>query len=99
MALFSNNLWLNNAKHANAMAQLLANELKDVDEIDLAYPVQTNFVFARLNKKYIQELQKGYYFYVWNDATDEVRWMTSFATTPEEVKEFASSIKRVIKAG
>ncbi len=96
--LLSDNLWLENALHANNMACLLARELEPLEEIDLAYPVQSNAVFARLEKRYIAILQKQYSFYVWNEAESEVRWMTSFATQPHDVSEFAQVIKQVVKS-
>lgn len=99
IALLTNDLWLENARHANVMAQLLVSELQSIEEIDLAYPVQTNAVFARLNRQCIQALQKEYYFHVWNDAIDEVRWMTSFDTQASDVKRFAARIRMLVKEG
>ncbi len=98
-ALLSDSLWLDNARHANEMGQLLVRELQSIDEIDLAYPVQTNAVFARLDRKYIKALQKEYRFYVWNEATDEVRWMTSYNTQPDDIHDFVKCTKKIIKAG
>ena len=37
-AFFTDDLWLQNARHANEMAQLLARELAGIDEIDLDIP-------------------------------------------------------------
>jgi len=45
-------------------------------------------------KKYIPNLQKKSFFYVWNEEKGEVRWMTSFNTTKADIYDFVKNIKR-----
>lgn len=92
-ALLSDNLWLENATHANAMAQKLVQQLKSIPQIKITKDVQANAVFAVIPKAMISELQKNYFFYVWNEADNEVRWMTSFDTTEEDIEKFVKIIK------
>lgn len=96
-ALLTNDLWLKNAKQANKMAQLLYNEVKDVPQIKITQKVQVNAVFASLLKKYITEIQRKYFFHVFNEQTSEVRWMCSFNTTKEDVIDFTDTIKRIVQ--
>ncbi len=96
IALLSNDLWKKNAQHANAMAQLLAEELKAVPEIGLSRNVQANAVFAYVDPVLIPILQEKYFFYIWDEITSEVRWMTSFDTTQEDILEFVNFIKQTI---
>ncbi len=96
-ALLSNNLWLENAKHANSMAQLLYSEVKDIPNINITQKVQVNAVFASLLKRHITEIQKKYFFHIFNEQTSEVRWMCSFNTTREDVIDFTETIKNVVK--
>ncbi len=93
LALLSNDLWLKNARHANEMACLLAEEVSQIPQIKLTQPVQANAVFAILPREIIPLLQQRYFFYVWNQQTSEVRWMTAFDTTEEQVREFAAFLK------
>lgn len=95
--LLSGNLWLENAAHANHMAQLLAAELGKTPQIRITQKVEANGVFAVLPKKYIAKLQKKYFFYVWNEATSEVRFMTSFDTTEEDIKDFVSLVRKTLR--
>jgi threonine aldolase len=95
-ALLSGNLWRENAAHANRMAQLLAAELGKNPQIRITQKVEANGVFAVLPKKYIAKLQKSYFFYVWNEAMSEVRFMTSFDTTEDDVKDFVSLISKML---
>lgn len=96
IALLEDNLWLKNAQHANAMAQLLAAELVTLPQIKLRQPIEANALFAIVDPKIIPLLQEKYYFYVWDEALSEVRWMMSWDTTPEDIQEFVAFIKQVI---
>jgi len=96
-ALLANDLWLRNAQRANRMAQRLASELATVPQITITQQVEANGVFALLPKKYIPVLQKKYFFYVWNEETSEVRFMTSFDTTEEDISKFVALVKATVK--
>jgi threonine aldolase len=96
-ALLSNNLWRRNAEHANRMAQLLADELSRVTHVKVTQKVEANGVFAVLPRKYIASLQKHYFFYVWNEETSEVRFMTSFDTTETDIQDFIRLVRKTVK--
>lgn len=96
-ALLSNDLWRKNAARANSMAKLLAQELGRIPLIEITQKVESNGVFARLPKKYIAKLQKQYFFYVWNEQTSEVRFMTSFDTTQQDISDFVALIKKTLR--
>lgn len=96
-ALLSNDLWRQNALHANEMAQLLAAELGKISQVRITQKVEANGVFAELPRRFIPLLQKQYFFYVWNEETSEARFMTSFDTTQSDIESFISLVKRTIK--
>ncbi|HEV7804924.1 MAG TPA: low specificity L-threonine aldolase [Solirubrobacteraceae bacterium] len=94
IALLEGDLWRRNAAHANAMAARLAEALLDVPGVRLTQPVQANGVFAVLPPGATEELQRGWRFYTWDEATGEVRLMCSWDTTTEEVDAFAADVAR-----
>lgn len=96
-ALLTNDLWRRNAKHANRMAQVLARELAQVSQITITQKVEANGVFALVPKTYVPILQKQYFFYVWNEEISEVRFMTSFDTTEDDIKDFVALVKKTVK--
>lgn len=96
-ALLTDDLWLDNAAHANRMARLLEEELRDIPEVEIVQPVEANAVFASLDGKYIPALQKEFYFYIFDDTVPVVRWMPSFDTSEEDVDEFVSLLRSVIE--
>lgn len=95
LAYFENDLWLKNAQHANAMAKLLASEVAQIPFVKITQPVSANGVFAIVPKEIIPKLQEKYFFYVWNEQTSEVRWMTSWDTQPEDIYGFAEMLKKL----
>lgn len=96
-ALLSNGLWEENATHANKMAQLLYDKVKDIPQIRVTQKVQANAVFAVLPKKILTKLNEKYSFHVTNEQTLEVRWMCSFNTSNEDVMNFVETIRKAIK--
>jgi len=89
-------IWKNNALHANSMAQYLAKLIQDIPEIKIIQKVQSNAVFAVIPRNIIKPLQEKYFFYVWDDQACIVRWMTSFDTTNEDIDSFVNCIKELL---
>jgi threonine aldolase len=94
--LLTSDLWQNNAQHANRMAKLLQKEISKIPQVKIVYEVQANGVFAQIPRKAIARLQKRYFFYVWNEEQSVVRWMCSFDTTEQDVKQFAKFVAETI---
>lgn len=96
-ALLSGDLWRRSAAHANRMARVLASELEKVPGIRLTQPVEANGVFAIIPEKYIEALQKKYFFYIWDEETSECRFMASFDTTEKDIHDFVALVRKIVK--
>lgn len=96
VALFTDDLWKRSATHANAMAARLGAGAAAVDGVTLAYPVQSNGVFAVLPPAATEAMQADWPFYVWDEDTGVVRWMASFDTTESEVDAFVDRLSEVM---
>jgi threonine aldolase len=96
-ALLSNNLWRKNAQHANRMAALLQKELSKISKVKIVYKVEANGVFAQIPRQAIAKLQKRYFFYVWDEEQSIVRWMCSFDTTEQDVKQFTKFVAETVQ--
>lgn len=92
-ALLAKDLWLRNARHANAMARRLAAGVRELDGVEILYPVQANAVFARLPHEVSRRLQERFRFYFWDEAAGDVRWMCAFDTTEDDVDAFLQALK------
>jgi len=96
-ALLSNDLWRKNAQHANRMAELLQRELSEIPQVKIVYKVEANGVFAQIPRRAIAKLQRRYFFYVWDEDRSLVRWMCSFDTTEQDVKQFAKFVSETVR--
>ena len=97
IALLDDDLWLQNARHANAMASRLAVGLADLPGVDVVYPVEADAVFAQLARQHVAELQREWTFHVWDETTSVVRWMTAFDTQERDVDDFLAAIAAVAR--
>ena len=95
--LLSGDLWRRSATHANRMARVLASELERIPQIKITQPVEANGVFAEIPERYVPTLQKKYFFYVWNEETSECRFMASFDTTEDDIKDFVALVRKIVK--
>jgi threonine aldolase len=98
-ALLTDELWRANATHSNAMAARLAAAVRELPSLTLTRPVDANVVFATLPSWACRRLQAEFDFYVWDEATGEVRWMCAWDTGEDDVDRFAAAIVRTIAAG
>jgi threonine aldolase len=99
IALLTNDLWKRSATHANKMALALAAQLQGISGVNLTQQVQANEVFATLPKSIVSKLQEQWPFHVWNEATSEVRLITSFDTADADVIDFARLVREATGAG
>ena len=97
-ALLTNELWRRNAEHANEMARLLEAETRKIGQVKIVYPVEANGVFAQIPRGAIEKIQERYFFYIWSEEESVVRWMCSFDTTEEDVRQFAQFVAECVAA-
>lgn len=87
LALLENDLWLDNARHANATAQLLAQAAAG----RLVYPVEANELFLHVSPDEAAHLRsQGFDFYDWGPG--EIRLVTSWDQQGEAVERLAAAI-------
>jgi threonine aldolase len=92
-AALESGTWLRNARHANAMARLLEEKLRSMENVRIIYPVQANAVFVALPEAWNHALHKrGWHFYT---IADGERLMCSWDTQPEDVAAFAADLRAV----
>ncbi|MCB5250810.1 MAG: low specificity L-threonine aldolase [Candidatus Cloacimonadales bacterium] len=92
-AYFNNDLWLTNAQNANRLANLLYEKLQDIPNLQTTRKSEVNAVFCILPKEKIEHLQSKRFFYTWDDAIGEVRFMTSFNMNERDVLDFVEFLK------
>lgn len=102
-AYLHDGLWLDLARHANAMAKRMENGIITSKTARLAWQVEANEVFAVMDKVCAERLKtQGAIFYEWNPPRAKpgllgpdqvlVRLVTSFATEIGHVDQFHESL-------
>lgn len=98
VAYLSNDLWLTNAAHANAQAAKLYRALKDFPGVRFTQKVESNQLFLTMPRPVIDRLLQSYFFYFWNEEADEIRLVTSFDTTQEDIDSFIGKLNEIRNA-
>lgn len=93
IAYFNNDLWKKCASHSNAMATVLADELRKLTGIKITQSVQSNGIFVIIPHEVANKVMQKYFFYPWNEKSSEYRLMTSWDTTEEDIEGFVSLLK------
>ena len=90
IGLLENDVWLNNARHANARARQLEEGLRAVADLTILFPVESSCVFVRFPEGLDAALRdKGWRFYDFPDV-DGTRLMCGWDTTEDDVNQFVA---------
>jgi threonine aldolase len=95
--LLTNDLWRRSAQHANHMARLLEKEISLIPEVKIVWKVEANGVFVQIPRHAVDKIKARYFFYMWIEEECIVRWMCSFDTTEEDVRDFAAVVAEAVK--
>ena len=83
--------WAARAAHANAMAKRLA----ELMPFPIKHAVEANGIFVEMDEPALERLRgEGWFVYRFLDGT--VRFMCSWATTPEMVEDLGAALKRAV---
>ncbi len=92
LALLDDDLWIRAAGHANAMAAELHDAVAAIPGVEAGAAPQVNSLFPVLPPALIEPLRSWCFFWDWDVAIHQVRWMTAWDTTSEDVHTFAAGV-------
>lgn len=84
-----------NARHANEMARQLRLQIEQLGFV-FTQDTQANTLLLKMNPGLSEEMLKKHFFYIWNENTDEIRLVTSWDTTQEDVNLFIEDLKALM---
>jgi len=96
IAYFQDDLWLQNATHSNAMAEYLAGQIRNLPGVHFTQKVEVNSLYLILPQEVIKKLLEYYFFYMWDENTNEIRLVCSWDTTKSEVDAFVACLKKIL---
>jgi threonine aldolase len=95
-ALLHDELWIRLAGHANEMAARLHELTSDIPGVVHRDPPQVNSVFPSIPPDAIGPLRDWCFFWDWNLQQSQVRWMTAWDTTLDDVERFAAGVRHLL---
>jgi threonine aldolase len=98
VGLLTDNAWIENARHSNHCAQLLAQKLAAALGTETVFPCQANAVFLRLPEQLVARLrERGWRFYKFIEP-DIYRLMCAWSTTEQQIDEFVADVAKSVAA-
>ena len=94
VALLTDNLFIELGRRANDGARALYEHVRDIASLNLDAPPQVNSLFPTVAQPMRGALQEWSFFWDWNVACDQVRWMTAWDVTPADIATFADGVRR-----
>jgi threonine aldolase len=98
IGMLTEGAWLRYARQANAMAALLAAELRQIPEITPLFPCEANSVFVQLPPEAAVRLRAaGWKFYTFI-GQGGARFMCSWDTTEQDVRDLVAALREAIQS-
>lgn len=95
-ALLHDDLWIRLAEHSNGMARHLYAATRTIRGVAFDHAPQVNSLFPVLPAAAIEPLRDWCFFWDWDVSRGQVRWMTGWDTTVEDVDRFAAGVRSIL---
>lgn len=95
--IFREELWITITNYTNILAKYFEECIVKTDSSLIAYPVEVNMVFLKMNAELFDKLNPYANFYSWNIEKEETRFVFSFSNTKKEIEIFIKKFKEIIK--
>jgi threonine aldolase len=92
-AVLEGDLWIQLAAHANSMATELHRLTSIIPGVELGEKPEVNSLFPVLPPEIIERLRDWCFFWDWDAGRHQVRWMTAWDTSPDDVAAFAEGVR------
>ena len=92
-AFLEDDYWRSLAEPPITLASKLRDALKPLHNVEVIQESEANSVFVKIPKAWNKPLKDVAFFYVWDEASNIVRWMFSFQHREEEVDRFIEAIQ------
>jgi len=93
IAVLKDDLWISLAANANEMATELHRMTAEIPGVQLGDDPEVNSLFPILPADAIGPLRDWCFFWDWDVGRHQVRWMTSWDTTSEDIAMFAQGVR------
>jgi len=95
-ALLDGDLWIRLAEHANSMSTHLYQVTSQIPSVVHGDPPAVNSTFPSLPPAAIKALQDWCFFWDWDVSRSQVRWMTAWDSTIDDIEQFAAGVRHLL---
>ena len=96
IGILQDDVWLKNARNANAMASRLVEHVEKINSVEILFPPQANAIFARIPEQAVKQLgAAGWRFYT--ELNGVSRLMCAWDTKPQIVDRFAADLSQACR--
>ncbi|MDO8364812.1 MAG: beta-eliminating lyase-related protein [Actinomycetota bacterium] len=95
-ALLHDELWIRLAQQSNATATALYEATRILPGVQFDHAPEVNSLFPTLPAAAIEPLRDWCFFWDWDVARCQVRWMTAWDTTLPDVERFAAGVRHLL---
>ncbi len=96
LALLDDDRWIRLAEHSNAMCRHLYQLTADIPSVVHQGTPVVNSLFPSVPAEAIKPLQDWSFFWDWDVTRSQVRWMTAWDTTTDDVEQFAAGLRHLL---
>ncbi len=96
LALLDEDRWIRLAEHSNAMCRHLYQLTADIPSVVHQGTPVVNSLFPSVPAEAIKPLQDWSFFWDWDVTRSQVRWMTAWDTTTDDVEQFAAGLRHLL---
>lgn len=94
LAYLKDDLWRENALHANEMGEYLQGKLSNIEGVEMMEDLKTNMIFGYFEPEIAQILKDEYNLHVLDEERGLMRLVTSFNTRKDDIDKLIVSIKQ-----
>ncbi|MDL2311393.1 aminotransferase class V-fold PLP-dependent enzyme [Bacteroidales bacterium OttesenSCG-928-B11] len=94
VAYLQDDLWKNNAAHANRMAKLLRETIVNFPDIQFTQQTDANILLLKMPEKAIVKLLENHFFYIWDETQHEIRLVTSWDTAEDDFRGLIEDLRK-----
>lgn len=95
-AFLNNDLFIDLGVASNAAAKSLFEQVQNIHSLRLSTPPQVNSIYPVLDPDVSKALQDWSFFWDWDAATHQVRWMTAWDVDGSDIARFTAGLEALI---
>ena len=95
-ALLHDDLWIRGAQQANGTAEYMYEQTRSIPGVSYDHAPQVNSLFPVLPAEAIAPLCEWCFFWDWDVSRNQVRWMTAWDTTTDDVDRFVAGVRHLL---